>query len=206
MSYFITKNGKLITASSKRNAIKIIANAGDNFFELLKLLDENKVKYDKTTFSFDIEKGVVIKNSYLLKVIGDNYIYGTIYSTKETSDFDVVKKWLESLIKRIKPVEVKPKRTPLKDFIGEGKEIERIRRKLEKEFPRYVIKEMTYPIRVKSKDGKDSLIVDYKNNMYSITVIDKNGFIVKRPYRCTDFGTLLQSVYNHVYLSNLEEK
>ena len=183
MSYFITKNGELITASSKRNAIKIIANAEDNFFELLKLLDENKVKYDKTTFSFDIEKGVVIKNSYLLKVIGDNYIYGTIYST-----------------------EVKPKRTPLKDFIGEGKEIERIRRKLEKEFPRYVIKEMTYPIRVKSKDGKDSLIVDYKNNVYSITVVDKNGFIVKRPYRCTDFGTLLQSVYNHVYLSNLEEK
>jgi hypothetical protein len=176
-----------------------------DFFDFVKELDDNKIKYDKTTFSFDVEKGVVIENSYILKLIDDSFIYGTISSTKETSDANVVKKWLDVIINRYKPIEKKQPKIALKDFIGEAKNIERIRRRIEKEFPRYVIKENNYPCRIKSLDGKNSLIVDYKNKVYSITVIDKNGFVMGRPYRCTNFETLLDSVYNHVYLSNLED-
>lgn len=176
-----------------------------DFFNLVKELDDNKIKYDKTTFSFDIEKGIVIENAYVLKLIDDIFIYGTISSTKETSDFSLVRKWFDSIIKRYKPIEKKqPPKIALKDFIGESKNIERIRRRIEKEFPRYIIKENSFPCRIKSLDGKNSLIVDYKNKVYSITTIDKNGFVVGRPYRCTNFDDLLNSVYNHVYLSNLE--
>lgn len=176
-----------------------------DFFAFIKELDDNKIKYYKTTFSFDVEKGVVIENAYVLKLIDDNFIYGNISSTKETSDSNLVEKWLNNIINRYKLIEKKQPKMALKDFIGEAKNIERIRRRIEKEFPRYVIKENSYPCRIKSLDGKNSLIVDYKNKVYSITVIDKNGFIIGRPYRCTNFETLLDSVYNHVYLSNLED-
>lgn len=173
------------------------------FYDLIKELDENKIKYDKTTFSFDIEKGVIIENSFLLKLIGNNFIYGTMSNTKETDNFNVVKKWLDGIIKRYKPVEKKPPKVALKDFIGEAKAIERIRRRIEKKYPRYIIKENSYPFRVRSLDGKNSLIVDYKNKVYSITVVDKNGFVMDRPYRCTDFESLLDSVYNHIVLDNM---
>ena len=176
-----------------------------DFFAFIKELDDNKIKYYKTTFSFNVEKGVVIENAYVLKLIDNNFIYGTISSTKETSDSNLVEKWLNNIINRYKPIEKKQPKMALKDFIGEAKNIERIRRRIEKEFPRYVIKENSYPCRIKSLDGKNSLIVDYKNKVYSITVIDKNGFVMGRPYRCTNFETLLDSVYNHVYLSNLED-
>lgn len=204
MKYFINKkNGCLITASSKNEAIKVFAGCSKEFFELVNELDDNKIKYDKTTMSFDIEKGVVINNSYLLKLIGTNFIYGTISSVKETENFEIVKKWLDSLVKRLKPVEKKPSRVPLKDLFGERKQVEQIRRKLYK-FKSFKIKDLEYPVRVKSLDkDKRSFILDYKDKRYEITPIDSDGFIVGRTYRTTNFETFLESVYNHVLLETM---
>lgn len=217
MSYFINKKtGEVITASSKQKAVCVFSATSNDFFELVKILDENNIKYDKTTCSFNIEKGVVINNSYILKLVGDTFIYGNISddTTNETDDFDVVKKWFDNIVSKINRNRValekekkkqEIRKIPLKDFVGEGKQIEQIRRKIEKEYPRYVINENHYPARLKSRDKeRNSFLLDYKNKVYSITKVDCNGFVLGRPYRTTNFEKFLESVYNYVYLDDLE--
>lgn len=197
---------------------RIIASADDKFFDLVKILDADNIKYNKTTFSFNIERGVVIDNTYLLKVVGDNFIYGKINdsSTYETSDFSKVEKWFDSIVSKISKKqeelekEKKKKEQPkvlLKDLLGEAKQIEQIRRKIEKDFPKFTISENKYPCRIKNYDkSRNTFTLDYKNKVYCITKVDKDGFVMGRTYRTTSFEKFLESAYNHVCLDEMEFK